>query len=132
MQLIFVRDLVGFLLAAASADVPGGSTFLVGNPEPVCWNQLGEEAALIMQKSVRPLVLPVGLASLLASFAESWSRVSGTPGVLDRGQIKETASDWRFDVQPAIQQLGYTPQTDLQNGLSETLEWYRTNGWLTF
>ena len=38
--------------------------------------------------------------------------------------------NWRCDIQPAIKELGYKPEYDLQRGVKETIKWYKDNKWL--
>jgi len=37
---------------------------------------------------------------------------------------------WVCDISRAREELGFTPRYDLSRGLKETVEWYRTAGWL--
>ena len=38
--------------------------------------------------------------------------------------------NWRCDIQPAIDELGYKPQYDLERGVRETIAWYKKEGWI--
>ena len=38
--------------------------------------------------------------------------------------------NWRCDIQPAISELGYKPEYNLQRGVKETIKWYKDNKWL--
>ena len=38
--------------------------------------------------------------------------------------------NWRCDIQPAISELGYKPEYDLERGVKETIKWYQDNKWL--
>ena len=38
--------------------------------------------------------------------------------------------NWRCDIQPAIDELGYRPQVKLQEGVRRSIKWYKENGWL--
>ncbi|EFZ37952.1 NAD dependent epimerase/dehydratase family protein [Hoylesella oralis ATCC 33269] len=38
--------------------------------------------------------------------------------------------NWRCDIEPAMDELGYHPHYSLEQGVAETIRWYRDNGWL--
>ena len=38
--------------------------------------------------------------------------------------------NWRCDIRPARQELGYEPQVKLEEGVRRTIKWYKENGWL--
>ena len=38
--------------------------------------------------------------------------------------------NWRCNIEPACDELGYHPQYDLHRGVQEAVAWYRENHWL--
>jgi nucleoside-diphosphate-sugar epimerase len=38
--------------------------------------------------------------------------------------------NWQCDIQPAIEELGFNPEYDLEQGVKETIAWYKDNQWL--
>ena len=38
--------------------------------------------------------------------------------------------NWRCDITPTIEELGYQPQYQLDKGVKETIAWYKEEGWL--
>ena len=38
--------------------------------------------------------------------------------------------NWRCDITPAREELGYQPQWPLERGVKETIAWYQSEGWL--
>ena len=38
--------------------------------------------------------------------------------------------NWRCDITPAINELGYKPKVQLPEGVKRTIAWYKDNGWL--
>ena len=38
--------------------------------------------------------------------------------------------NWQCDITPAREELGYTPQYDLERGVKETIAWYKREEWL--
>ena len=38
--------------------------------------------------------------------------------------------NWRCDIEPACQELGYAPKVKLAEGVHRSIQWYKENGWL--
>ena len=38
--------------------------------------------------------------------------------------------NWRCDISPAEDELGFHPEYDLDSGVRQTIKWYKDNGWL--
>ena len=38
--------------------------------------------------------------------------------------------NWRCDITPAEDELGFHPEYDLDHGVRLTIKWYKDNGWL--
>lgn len=38
--------------------------------------------------------------------------------------------NWRCDISPAQQELGYEPQVKLEEGVKRSIQWYKENGWI--
>ena len=38
--------------------------------------------------------------------------------------------NWRCDIEPARQELGYAPKVKLAEGVHRSIQWYKKNGWL--
>jgi nucleoside-diphosphate-sugar epimerase len=38
--------------------------------------------------------------------------------------------NWRCDIKPAVDELGYHPEYPLERGVPLTIQWYKENGWL--
>jgi len=75
--------------------------------------------------------LPVIFVKLIASTAEKISYLSNKAAVINSEKLKELmAVNWFCEIDKAKYDLGYYPLFDLEAGLNETLNWYKTNKWL--
>lgn len=73
----------------------------------------------------------MGLVKLIASVAQSVSRLKNQASALNIEKLKElTAANWNCSIEEAKIDLGFYPQYNLQKGLTETLAWYKANKWL--
>ena len=75
--------------------------------------------------------MPVFFVKSLATVLEkTYGFLNKTP-VLNLEKLNElTAVNWCCNIEKAKSNLEFTPTYNLQQGLKETLEWYKLNGWL--
>ena len=130
---IYVKDLVKGLLAAARAPRAAGRTYFLAHPEPVSWRQLGASAARIMARTPRVVTVPFVVARAVGACAEFRARLCGKPGIVSRDKIAEArCMSWTCDTARAADELGFVAPTSLDEGLEQTLAWYKEAGWLTY
>lgn len=48
---------------------------------------------------------------------------------LDKYRIMKQRN-WQCDITPAVEELGFSPEYDLERGVKETIAWYKDKGWL--
>jgi len=130
-SLVYVKDLVEGILAAARTPCAGGRTYFIANPHPVSWREFGTTTAALMKRKPKVLAVPRAVACGIACLAELSSCVSHRPGILSREKIREACQPhWTCDASHAFHELGFRAQTSLVDGLAETIAWYRQAGWL--
>ena len=74
-----------------------------------------------------PLIL-LKVVSLLAEFIAARSGKSSTLNS-DKYKIMKQRN-WQCDITPAMKELGYVPEYDLEKGVKEAIAWYKNEGWL--
>jgi dihydroflavonol-4-reductase len=131
---IYVKDLVDGILAAARNPRAAGRTYFLAHPKPLTWRDLGAAAARIMgRRPPRVLRVPFGAAFAAGCCAEAWSRLTRKPGIISRAKVREACwPSWTCDTDRASAELGFQASTGLEQGLAETLAWYKVAGWLKF
>ena len=130
---IYVKDLVEGILAAAGNARAAARAYFLANARPVSWSEFGAIAAGIMKRTPRVVSMPVVVARAAGWGAEMWSRVTGTPGILSREKVAEAQCGWwTCDTRRAAAELGFQAPTSIEQGLAETLAWYKEAGWLTY
>ena len=90
---------------------------------------------LIHEELGRPwwirITAPVWVLRIVTFFGEYYSRLTGKITALNNDKYNILRQrNWRCDIQPAINELGYKPEYDLERGVKETIKWYRDNKWL--
>jgi nucleoside-diphosphate-sugar epimerase len=95
------------------------------------WEDVARAIARELQVSARFLRIPSWISGLYAWCSELYGSLSGKPPLLSRGKLKEfRQKSWLSSLEKARREVGFEPRWDLQEGLQETLKWYRTSGWM--
>ncbi len=130
---IYVRDLVKGLLTALRAPRASGIYFMA-HRKPASWSQLCAAAAAIMGRPApRTVRVPYPVAYAAGACAEMWARITRTAGIVSREKVAEArCKSWICDPRRASDELGFGADTGLEQGLAETLTWYKEAGWLTY
>ncbi len=128
---VYVRDVVQAVFLALEKGQTGRKYFLSdGNVyQSVTFSNL------IHEELGRPwwirITAPVWVLRIVTFFGEYIGRMTGKVTALNNDKYNILRQrNWRCDIQPAIDELGYQPQYDLQRGVKETIKWYKNNGWL--
>ena len=107
-----------------------GETYHITGPRPVTFRELGDTIAKALSVPRPWLSLPRRLASAGAVGLEVLGRLFAVTPPLSRSGVAFFSENRRFSWQKAHNELGYTPQSDLAAGVSQTVQWYREHGWL--
>ena len=90
---------------------------------------------LIHEELGRPwwlrITAPVWVLRVVTFFGEYVGRLTGHVTALNNDKYNILRQrNWRCDIQPAIDELGYRPQVQLQEGVKRSIKWYKENNWL--
>lgn len=90
---------------------------------------------LIWQELGRPWLLrikaPIWVLRVVTYIGDCLGRITGRITALNNDKYHILRQrNWRCDIQPAIDELGYRPQYGLERGVKLTIAWYKENGWL--
>ncbi len=127
--LIHAEDAVqGILLAAEKGRE--GEIYLITNPQSEPFDRIREIIEKGLGVSRFPIYIPEWMARSLASACEIiFSLIGKTPPV-SKKNIESTLADRVFSIAKAHRELGFQPIIDPENGLLETVIWYKNNGWI--
>lgn len=90
---------------------------------------------LIQKELGRPWLLrikaPLWLLRIITFCGEYVGRMTGKITALNNDKYNIMKQrNWRCDITPAEDELGYKPQYGLEQGVKLTIKWYKENGWL--
>jgi nucleoside-diphosphate-sugar epimerase len=123
----FIADAVAGMLLAFVNGRPGEVYHITG-PEPVTFRELGQTIAAALDVPPPRFNFPRWLVWLGATGLELAGKLLNKPPPLSRTGVAFFSENRRFSWQKAHDELGYTPQYDLKQGVAETVAWYRENG----
>ena len=128
---VYVRDVVQAVFQAFTQGTQGKAYFLTDGEV----YQSSTFSDLILKEMGSPWCLrikaPIWVLRLATFFGEWTGRLTGKVSALNNDKFHILRQrNWRCDIGPARQELGYEPQYQLDRGVKETIAWYKENGWL--
>ena len=77
------------------------------------------------------ITAPLWLLRIITFFGEHIGHLTGKVTALNNDKYNIMRQrNWRCDIDPARQELGYQPQVTLEEGVRRSIKWYKDNGWL--
>lgn len=128
---IHVDDAASAVTRAALEEVASGSIFTISDGSFHTWRRLVEAFGRAWGKTPRIIPVPgwaFTLAGIGSGAAQTLSRRSLT---FNPDQVRHMrARYWICDNAAITAALGWQPQVDLDEGMSNTVRWYRDHHWL--
>ena len=112
-SLIYIGNLVDALTTCAMHPAAAGQTYLVSDGEDVSTPDL-------IQRTAKALELPARLFPFPASFIRLAGKLSGKSGVVNRLMGSLTV-----DTAKIKRELGWKPPFSMEEGLTETANWFK-------
>ena len=128
---VYVQDVVQAVFLALTRGENGRKFFLSDGQV----YQSTTFSDLIHEELGRPwwirITAPVWVLRVITFFGEYVGRLTGKVTALNNDKFNILKQrNWRCDIQPAIDELGFQPHYDLKQGVKETIKWYKDNKWL--
>lgn len=130
VSLIHVKDLVnGFYLAAIS-DKSTGQTYFISSEKCYTWKEVGDITSKVMNKKAIKVKVPHFLVYTIAAFAQVFAKFSSKPATLNLEKAKDLVNSWTCDTSKAVKELGYRQEISIEEGIKQTVDWYKEMKWL--
>ena len=131
LTFVYVKDIVQAIFLGIEKEVSRRAYFLSDGKvyksrafSDLIQKELGDPFVIHIKC---PLIV-LKVVSLLAEFIATRSGKSSTLNS-DKYKIMKQRN-WQCDITPAVKELGYAPEYDLEKGVKETIAWYKNEGWL--
>lgn len=131
LTFVYVKDIVQAVFRAIDRGITRRAYFL-SDGRVYCSSDfsrlIADELGIRFVIRIKSPLFVLKVVSLLAEFFGRCRHRSSTLNS-DKYRIMKQRN-WRCDIRPAADELGYVPEYDLERGVRETIKWYKENGWL--
>ena len=131
LSLIHVKDLVRGIVIASEHEKSIGETYFITSPKPYSWEEISRITLNILQKKGFRVPVPVPLIKTVAAISEGIASFTKKPALVNKQKVIEMEQDfWTCSPDKAKKELGFAAEIGLENGIRETLIWYKEQKWL--
>jgi dihydroflavonol-4-reductase len=131
VSLIYIKDFIRAMFLCTQNTLDSGEVLNISDPRPTAWSELGRTAAGILGKKARKVGVAKPVMFTAALLSEAAGRVSGRMTALTLNKYREMKQGpWVADTAKAKALLGFESEYSLEQGLRETIAWYREQGLL--
>ncbi|HOJ38513.1 MAG TPA: NAD(P)-dependent oxidoreductase [Ignavibacteriales bacterium] len=131
VSLINVKDLVkGFYLAATNPNA-NHQTYFISSEKFYTWTEIGKVTQQVLGKKAIHIKVPHFIVYTLAAISEFFALFSKNAATLNIEKAKDIVQNyWTCDTSKAVKELGYKQEISLEQGIKETIDWYKKVNWL--
>lgn len=131
VSLVHVRDLVKGIILAGESKASVSRSYFISSEQVYSTSSIFELLAQIFNRKVRTIAIPHSASYLGAIAVEVMARLTGKSPVTSRDRVRALSQPyWGCSIDRARNELGYREQVSLEEGMRETIDWYRREGWL--
>lgn len=132
MSLIHIHDLVRGIYEACQTERTLSQTYYLTSKEFYTWMDIINATKIAVKKQfILPIPLP-HFAILLNGYLSTFiGRLKKKPPVFDIEKAKNfTQRHWICSHKKALNDFHFEQKISLQEGIQQTMDWYKNNGWL--
>lgn len=131
VSLIHVKDLVAGIILAGENPRGVGQTYFISSERYYNWKDIGGLSAPILNKKVLRIRIPKPVMYLISAAAEFFSLFSSKPALLNLEKARDIVQEaWTCSIEKAKRELGFKESLNIEEGIRDTVRWYREHGWL--
>lgn len=127
MNLCFIDDLIeAIMVSTAWSENSSGEIFNIAHPQLVTWEEIGKLAAKTLAKKAYRLKVPDLFAFFACASSQAISMFTQKPTAINLSKYRDMKpTRWVVDVAKAGQKLGFEARTEIEQGIYQTIDWYR-------
>jgi UDP-glucose 4-epimerase len=130
LSFVYVKDLAAASVNALFTSSTANGTYNITDGNCYSRYEMANITKTALKRRTIKLHLPLGVVRGLATVLEkSYGLFDKTPALNVEKLNELTAVNWCCDIEKAREHLEYRPMYNLQEGLTEALEWYKINKW---
>jgi len=124
----YIKDAVSAAILCLEKNIESGTIYHISDGKCYTIDDIATIAEQVIGNKTLRVKLPTPIMSLYGKIVHTFS--DGNT-VLGPDKIKElTQSCWVCDITKAQRELGFVPRYTLEQGLKETITWYKEQKWL--
>src|SRR5690606_1585422 len=129
LSLVHAQDLAEGIALAGEREA--GGTYYMSDGVVHLWEEVVAGIGAAVGRVPRIVPLPNPILNLAARLDRTRARLLGRNPLLTPDRARELAGDdWSCDDSRARRELGYVSRIGLEEGLRDTADWYRAQGWM--
>jgi len=130
LNLVYVRDLIGIIQKILIDNRFDNRIYFASDGRSYAFSEIIAAIARQLGKK-RLLKLPVPLPLSLMYGILNDALIPEKKRVISRAKVREMAQKyWLCSNERMVRELGFRPSYDLEKGMTETVAWYRSNGFI--
>ncbi len=133
-SVIHSKDLVEAICEIGSVDasrVEYGDLFYVSSGEMITGSKLMNTMADALNVKTFDLPIPIPVLKIAAVLSESFGKLMGKATLLNSDKVNEITVDcWTCSPLKIMTKTGWRPQVLFEEGMKDSVKWYREKGWL--
>ncbi|MBS1591653.1 MAG: NAD(P)-dependent oxidoreductase [Bacteroidetes bacterium] len=130
VSMVYVKDLANVIVQSTISSITNKS-YIVSDTNDYNKLQLGETVKSILHKKTIKIKIPLFIIKTIVAVIDGIYKLFGTIPFLNLEKINEiSAANWLCNSTEIWDDLQTQPQYFLQNGMQETIDWYKQNNWM--
>lgn len=126
-SLLYIDDLVQGIILCAENKEAEGKIYFLSDSRFYTNEEIAKEISSALNTKVMCLRVPRFIMPFFAFIGERMNK----QGIINRDKMKElNYSYWICDAKKAREELGFTPEVGIKEGIKWTVDWYRIHRWL--
>jgi len=131
ISLVYAKDLARAVLVCLESERAVGKEYLLEDGHAHTWREVTTAIGHSMHRSPRRVRIPLMVARAIAAIAGCAARCRGKTARFDSDRLKDFLQPaWTCSAARIREELGFTPQYALDQGIAETCHWYMEHKWL--
>lgn len=131
LSFIYVKDLCEVLLQGCMVKQDGLQFYNISDGLVYSRYAMADIFKSTLKKRLFRIHVPLALIRLVAQLSQRlYKNSSKTPVIYPERLGELTAENWGCNINHAVETLGFNPKYDLERGLTESLNWYKSHKWL--
>ncbi len=131
INLAHVSDIADASVLAVEKEEAKNQTYFIGGEQHHTWREISNLTAEVLKRRGLTVKLPHTVVYTVAGFSEFFSMFRSKPSVLNWEKGRDMVqANWTCSVEKAVRELGYHQNVSLEDGIRDTTDWYRREGWM--